>query len=138
MMEEKSILIADYYAIARSGLREVLKQEEGCDVVGEAVNGFDAVVKAKQLQPDLVILNGSMPRLSGLEAARRIKAQMPDTRILVLVGQSDRELMKAISGGIVDGVALHSDSALQLLTCVRKVLHAAGFAASDFFPPPGK
>lgn len=134
-MQQKSILIADYYAIARCGLRDVLEQEAGFEIVGEAVNGLDAVVKAKLLQPDLVVMNDAMPRRSGVAAARRIKALWPSIRIFVLVSYSHKELMKGISDGIVDGVALHSDSEAQLLSCLRKALYGEGFVASDSFYP---
>jgi DNA-binding NarL/FixJ family response regulator len=132
-MQKNSILIADHYPVARRGLRDLLARENNWEVVGEAVNALDAVGKAKHFRPDLVILNGALPRLSGVEAARRIKGETSNTRVLVLVSHSDRELTTAIFDGIVDGVALHSDSELKLISCVRKVLYGQGFVSTASF-----
>ncbi len=121
-MYKHSILLADHCAIARWGLRGVLEQEHDWEVVGEAANGYDTVKKATELRPDLLILNSAMPRLSGLDGVRRIRAAVPNARILVLVTFSDKELMKALFDRMVDGIALYSDSVEQLRSCVRTVL----------------
>src|SRR5438045_6392884 len=78
------VLIADDHAVVREGIRHVLSSDVGFDVVGEASDGAQAVSLATELGPDVVVLDLSMPELSGLEAAARIRASLPDVRVLIL------------------------------------------------------
>lgn len=80
------VLIADDHAIVREGIRQVLCSDasSGFDVVGEASNGLEAVALATRLKPDVVVLDLTMPELSGLEAAARIREAVPEAAILVL------------------------------------------------------
>ena len=79
-----SVLIADDQALVRVGLRKILENEPETTVVGEAVNGEDAVTAAGQLRPDVVLMDIRMPVLDGIEATRRIVRAQPDTRVLIL------------------------------------------------------
>lgn len=79
-----SVLIADDQALVRVGLRKILENEPETTVVGEAVNGEDAVTAAGRLRPDVVLMDIRMPVLDGIEATRRIVRAQPDTRILIL------------------------------------------------------
>jgi DNA-binding NarL/FixJ family response regulator len=87
------ILLADDY----DGIRLVLKQFLGtvpnCEVCGEATNGTDAVLKARELAPDLVILDISMPKQSGLEAARRIRQELPKAKIIIMSQHDPAQLL---------------------------------------------
>jgi YesN/AraC family two-component response regulator len=83
-MKTLRILIADDHEIVRHGLRSLLHDHEGWEVSGEAADGQDAVAKAGLLKPDLVILDIEMPHMNGLDAAREILRQEPQTTILVL------------------------------------------------------
>ncbi len=78
------ILLADDHSILRDGLRQVLEAQTDLVVVGEAANGQQAVELAQRLQPDIVIMDVSMPRLSGIEATRRIGAEAPRVRVIGL------------------------------------------------------
>jgi DNA-binding NarL/FixJ family response regulator len=78
------VLIADDHAVVREGIRHVLSAAEGFDVVGEAANGREAVALAEELHPDVVVLDLTMPEISGLDAAVQIRARTPGSRILVL------------------------------------------------------
>jgi DNA-binding NarL/FixJ family response regulator len=79
-----SVLIADDQALVRVGLRKILENEPETTVVGEAVNGEDAVTAAGRLRPDVVLMDIRMPVLDGIEATRRIVRAQPDTRVLIL------------------------------------------------------
>jgi DNA-binding NarL/FixJ family response regulator len=78
------VLIADDQALVRVGLRKILEIEPGTTVVGEAVDGEDAVREARRLRPDVVLMDIRMPVLDGIEATRRIVASRPDAKVLVL------------------------------------------------------
>src|SRR5438067_7506491 len=78
------VLIADDHSVVREGIRHVLSSDIGFEVVGEAADGAEAVSLAMTLAPDVVVLDLSMPGLSGLDAAARLRATLPDVNILIL------------------------------------------------------
>ena len=79
-----SILLADDHTIVREGLARLLEEQRDLKVVGTATNGQDAVEKAMELKPDIIIMDIAMPRMNGIEAAKRVRKQLPKTKILVL------------------------------------------------------
>jgi len=83
-IESIRILITDDHAIVREGLRTLIGTEPGMEVVGEAVDGLEALEMACTLRPDVTLLDMMMPRMDGLEAIKEIKRECPETRILVL------------------------------------------------------
>src|SRR5438270_887585 len=94
------VLIADDQALFRRGLYVVLGTEDHIDVVAEAENGEEAVSKAVELAPDVVLMDVRMPRINGIEAARQINLQVPTTKILMLtVSDEDDDLYEAIKAG---------------------------------------
>lgn len=97
------ILIADDHAVVRRGFRLILESQPGLEVIGEACTGHDAVAQAIALEPDLVIIDVSMPELNGIEATRRIVEQVPRTRVLALSMHRDgvyvREMLRAGAKG---------------------------------------
>jgi two-component system, NarL family, response regulator LiaR len=94
------ILIVDDHTMVRSGLKILLEQFDGISVVGEAGNGFQAIELAKQLQPDVILMDLSMPGMDGIEAIQRILAIRPGQHILVLTGFLDEErLIQAVRAG---------------------------------------
>jgi two-component system NarL family response regulator len=94
------VLIADDQALFRRGLHVVLDSEENIEVVAEVADGEAAVIKAQELMPDVVVMDVRLPRLNGIEAARRIRALLPDTRILMLtVSDDEDDLYEAVKAG---------------------------------------
>lgn len=80
----KCILIVDDFEPIRKAVREFFESQSGFDVCGEAVDGYDAIQKAQELKPDLIILDLSMPRMSGIKAAPILKRMLPQTPIVLL------------------------------------------------------
>jgi DNA-binding NarL/FixJ family response regulator len=94
------VLIVDDHALFRRGLHMVLDQEADIDVVGEAGDGQEAVQKAQELMPDVILMDIRMPRRSGIEATRQIKDLLPHVRILVLtISDEEADLYEAIKAG---------------------------------------
>jgi DNA-binding NarL/FixJ family response regulator len=89
------ILIADDHASVRKAVRNILELRPGFQVIGEALDGGEAVKQAKELQPDVVILNVHMPVHDGIEAARIIKRHSPQSAIVILSSNADRILVEA-------------------------------------------
>ncbi len=94
------VMLVDDHAMVRAGLKVLLEQFDGIEVVGEAANGFQAIERVKQLLPDVILMDLSMPGMDGIEAIERILAILPGQRILVLTGFLDEErLIQAIQAG---------------------------------------
>lgn len=115
------ILIADDHAIVRKGLRTLISSEPGMEVVGEAADGVEAVLKARALQPDVILLDMVMPRQGGLETIRQIKEENLETRILVLTSfDEDDKVFPAIKAGAL-GYLLKDSSPERLLQAIYDV-----------------
>jgi DNA-binding NarL/FixJ family response regulator len=96
------VLIAEDHALVRAGLADLLANRPDVEVVGEAANGGEAVTRASELTPDVVLMDLSMPELDGIEATRRIAAELPETNVVVLTSFSDRErILEALDAGAV-------------------------------------
>ena len=105
-MEPLRILLVDDHLLFRKGLAQLLDAQPDFEVVGEAADGLEAVEQARQLQPDLALMDIRMPNCDGFEATRRIKLQMPDVQIVMLtVSEDDGDLTAAIRSG-ADGYLL--------------------------------
>jgi DNA-binding NarL/FixJ family response regulator len=116
------VLLADDHAIVRNGIRHILVQE-GFTVVGEAANGRDAVQLARELHPDVAILDFSMPLLNGIDAARQTRDVSPRTKILLLTMYKDEAyVLRALRAGI-DGYVVKTQAAADLVEAIRSVIH---------------
>jgi len=121
MTERIRILIVDDHAVVREGLRALIDVNPEMELVGEAVDGIEAVQKARSLQPDVILLDLVMPRKGGLDAIGEIKEESPDTRILVLTSfAEDDKVFPAIKAGAL-GYLLKDSSAQELLQAIRDV-----------------
>jgi DNA-binding NarL/FixJ family response regulator len=112
------ILLADDHEVVRRGLSVLLRARSGWEVCGEASNGREAVEKALELSPDVVILDVGMPNLNGLEATRQIIKAKPETRILILTLHDSGALVRDVVNAGARGFLLKSDAARDLVTAV--------------------
>jgi NarL family two-component system response regulator LiaR len=115
------ILITDDHVVVRRGTQALLATEPEIEVVGEAKNGEEAVAKALQLQPDVILMDLEMPIMDGIEAIRRITASRPDARVLVLTSfATDDKVFPAIKAGAL-GYLLKDSSPDELVRAIRQV-----------------
>ena len=116
------ILIADDHPVFRFGLRALLQAEAGMGVIGEATTGEEAIVRAAELAPDIILMDINMPGINGIEATRRILAQQPHLGILVITMFDDDTLFAAVRAG-ARGYLLKGAEGDETLRAIRAVAH---------------
>jgi len=115
------ILVADDHVVVRQGIRALLATEPDIEVVGEAENGQEAVAETDRLQPDVILMDLVMPEMDGIEAIRRITAQQPEARILVLTSfAADDKVFPAIKAGAL-GYLLKDSGPEELVGAIHQV-----------------
>ena len=118
-MKKIRVLLADDHALFREGLANILNAQPDFEVVGEAADGLEVLVKAKELMPDLILMDINMPGCDGLEATQRIKEKLSSITIVMLtVRDEDEELFQAIRSG-VQGYLLKSIRSWELVNLLR-------------------
>ncbi len=117
-MKPVRILVADDHEVVRRGLRAILETREGWEVTGEAATGREAVEQAKQLKPDVVVLDLVMPEMNGLEATRRILKAVPTAEVLILTMHEPEHLMHEVLTAGARGYLLKSDAGRELVAAV--------------------
>jgi DNA-binding NarL/FixJ family response regulator len=116
------ILLADDHTIVRQGLARLLEEQQNFKVVGEAVNGQDAVEKAEKLKPNIIIMDIAMPRMNGIEAAKRIRKQMPETKIIILSMYSHEHYIHELLECGVSGYLLKDSGGQDIIKAIRAAL----------------
>jgi NarL family two-component system response regulator LiaR len=128
--KEIRVLITDDHAIVREGLRALIETEAGMVLAGEAGDGLEAVKMARELSPDVILLDLIMPRMGGIEAIEQIRAEEDEARILVLTSfAEDDKVYAAVKAGAM-GYLLKDSSPRELLQAIRDVYQG------DFSMPP--
>ncbi|MCU1320741.1 MAG: two component transcriptional regulator, LuxR family [Acidobacteriaceae bacterium] len=120
-MGDLTILIADDHHLIRRGVRDLLATRDGWRVVGEASNGADAVEQALNLQPDIAILDFSMPELNGAAVAAQIAERSPRTGVVVLTMHDSEQVIREVLQAGARGMVLKSDADRDLLGAVEAV-----------------
>ncbi len=115
------ILVADDHGLVRAGLRALLNDEADLEVVGEAADGDEALRRTSELQPDLVLMDISMPGTGGIEAARRIKDQAPATRVLMMTVHEDEGLLQESIRSGASGYIVKRALESELIDAIRAV-----------------
>ena len=124
------VVIADDHRLVRQGISALLAGAEGIQVVGEAENGREAVALAEQLEPDVLILDISMPQLNGIEALQALSA--PDRPpVLFLSMHGDRSLVRRALAAGADGYVLKRAASAELVPAIRNVFAGNRFLCSD-------
>jgi len=124
------LVLADDHEIMRVGLRSLLESQLNWSVVGEAVDGEEAVEMVLSLKPDVALLDIAMPKISGLEASRQILSQVPRTKILLLSAHDSSQVIADVLDSGAKGYVLKSDAARDLVAAVQ-ALHSN----QTFFTP---
>ena len=124
------VILADDHSVIRRGLKLILEQQEGIQVVGEASDGREAVSLAESLRPDVAVLDITMPNLNGIEAARQICTKLPNVAIVVLSMHADEGyVLRALKAG-ARGYLLKESAEADFIAAVRSV-----FEGKAFFSP---
>ncbi len=128
-MNTINLILADDHAVVRAGTRQLLERQPDLRVVGEAADGEEAVRLAKELKPHVVVMDVRMPKMSGVEATRRIKQEVPEVAVLVLTAHDDDEYVFALLQAGANGYLLKTAEMEELVKAIRAV--AAGQSALD-------
>ena len=129
-MKTTTILLVDYRDFVRRGMKMLLENEEGLTVVGEASNGLDAIEKIEVLMPKVVILDLTMPKMTGIEAVKIISEAYPEVKILIFSMQLDKEyIVSSVENG-ANGYLLKDTSKNELLKAIKAVSEGR-----KYFPP---
>jgi DNA-binding NarL/FixJ family response regulator len=126
------ILLADDHEVVRQGLRTILKARPDWEIIGEAENGQEAIDAVRELKPDVVILDITMPVMSGLEATQAISKLGLSTHILIFTMHDSKSLIKAVRKAGAAGYVLKSRAARDLIKAVEALLGGGTF----FGPEP--
>jgi two-component system, NarL family, response regulator LiaR len=120
-MEKIKLLLADDHAVVREGTRQLLENEPDMEIVGEAGDGEEAVRLVKQLKPDVIIMDVSMPKLSGIEATKQIKDISPSSIVLILTGYDYDEYIFSLLESGAAGYLLKDVTGDELIQAIRRV-----------------
>ena len=125
------VLVVDDFKEWRSLVRSLLAMRPEWEIVCEASDGLEAVLKAEELKPDLILLDIGLPKLNGIEAARRIRKLIPESKILILSQERDADVAQEVIGRVgVSGYVVKASARTELLAAVEAVLQGKQFISS--------
>jgi len=137
------ILLVDDHQPWRHFVLSMVNKTPRCEVVGEAADGMEAIERGLELKPDLILVDIGLPKVSGIEVARRLGEMLPGTKIIFLTQNSDQDLMAHCLANGAMGYVLKADAGSELLPAIQTVLEGTRYisqrmkrAASRFFSPP--
>ncbi len=126
-MEKITVLLAEDHTIVREGLRSLLEKEIGIEVVGEAEDGREAIKKAEALQPDIAVMDITMPGLNGLEATRQLKKSFPEMKIIILTMHANEEyVLHSLQAG-ASGYLVKKAAPAELISAIQAVYRGGSF-----------
>ncbi len=126
-MKKLRILLADDHKMLREGLRFMLDQQRGMEVVGEAATGKEAVEKADELKPDVVVMDLSMPKLNGLQATELLRTRFPGIKVVVLTGHEDEGYMAQMVKAGASGYVLKRSAGDQLVQAINLAVQGQAY-----------
>ena len=131
MGEKQRVLLVEDHALLRAGLKSLLSQDPNLEIVGESDNGRDAIRSIGTLNPNLVLMDISMPGMNGIEAITDIKRRYPDIRVLILtVHKTDEYIHESLRAG-ADGYILKDATHDELRVAIRSVLNGKTYLSPD-------
>jgi len=125
------VMLVDDHKILRDALKGVLEREHDLAVVGEASDGAEALELARQLQPDVVLMDIGMPGIGGIEATRTLRAEWPETKVVALSTFSDRRIVLQMLDAGAGGYVVKSAGRDELLRAIRAVAHGKTYLCPD-------
>ena len=126
-MPDIRVLIVDDHAILREGIRSLLERQDGIVVVGEASNGRQGLDQVAELEPDIVLMDVTMPEMNGLEATRLIKEKHPQVKILILTQHDNREYIEPLLQSGASGYVLKRSGGREVVTAIHEVFEQGAF-----------
>jgi DNA-binding NarL/FixJ family response regulator len=115
------LLIVDDHEVVRRGVRSLLLEQSEFEVCGEAVDGQDALEKTRELDPDLIVMDVSMPRLNGLEATRQVRSMLPKCEVLILSQHEHPEMARQALKAGARGYVVKSSVSRDLIAALTKI-----------------
>lgn len=128
------IFLVDDHKIMRDGLRSLLEKEADLEVVAEAENGREAVRVVRDVKPDIVIMDVAMPDMNGIDAATKIRALLPDVKILALTMHTDKNYLTGMLRAGTSGYLLKDCAAEELVSAIRQIIAGKGFISPEIAP----
>lgn len=129
-MPNISVLIAEDHHVVREGISSLLSMEKDINIIGEAKDGDEAVKMAKDLCPDIVIMDITMPILNGIDAVRQIKRHLPETKVLILTMHTREQYINEALGAGASGYLLKDTTGRDLIDAIRTVHKGGGVVLS--------
>lgn len=130
-METTKILLAEDHNTVREGIKMLVNAQPDMEVIGEAENGRAAIAQARELQPDLLVMDISMPELNGLKATETIRKEFPDLKILTLTRHTDDGYLQQLIKAGVNGYVLKQSAPTELITAIRTVTSGKSYVDSE-------
>lgn len=130
-MTKAKVLLVDDHKVVRQGLKALFANEPDVEIVGEAGDGREALARVPELQPDVILMDISMPGLNGIEATRQIRQSYPDIKVIVLSMHANEEYVFQVLRAGASGYVLKQSDSLEVLTAIR-----AALAGGSFLSPP--
>jgi len=122
MAHARKILIVEDHRLLREGIKAILSTRDNLEIIGEATDGLEAVRAVKRVNPDIMLLDLSMPRMNGLSVLREAKSHNPDIKIIILTIHQSEERVKEVFAAGADGYCWKNDSRRELLAAIDSVL----------------
>ena len=127
MSKKHKVFIVEDHQLFREGLKSMLNNRGDIEIVGEAEDGLDAIRKIRQAQPEMVFLDLSIPKVSGISVMKEIKRDLPEIKILALtIHESDQYVLEAFDAG-VDGYCIKDASRPELMVAIDSVLQGKSY-----------
>ena len=120
-MDKISVLLVDDHDVVRTGLKSLLNMEQDMEIIGEAVNGSDAIDKVSELHPHVIVMDITMPTMDGMEATRRISSKFPDSLVLALTVHEDKQYFFEMLAAGAKGYITKQAAGEELVSAIRAV-----------------